>query len=96
MGLTAFEPEKGKVLWQHEWRVDQARVVQPAILSETEILLGTGMSGGTRRLAIHRDGDDWNIKEQWTTKSIKPYYNDLVVMNDHLYGFDGNILMCTV
>lgn len=94
VGLTAFEPEKGTVLWQHDWRVDSARVIQPVILSETEILLGTGMNGGTRRLDIHRAGEEWKIQEQWTTKTIKPYYNDLVVMNDHLYGFDGNIFMC--
>ena len=27
-------------------------------------------------------------------ESIKPYYNDLVVQDDYLYGFDGNIFMC--
>ncbi len=94
VGLTAYQPERGTVLWQHEWRVEQARVVQPTILGETEILLGTGMSGGTRRLGIQRDGDAWQIKEVWTTKTIKPYYNDLVVAGDFLYGFDGNIFMC--
>ena len=94
VGLTAFQPESGKVLWEHQWPVEQARVVQPTIVSETDILLGTGMSGGTRRLNVLHENDEWQIKELWTTKTIKPYYNDLVVQNDCLYGFDGNIFMC--
>jgi outer membrane protein assembly factor BamB len=94
VGLTSFQPEKGTVLWEHRWPVEQARIVQPAVLNGNDILLGTGMSGGTRRLSIQRESDDWQVKEQWTTKSIKPYYNDLVVNDDYLYGFDGPIFMC--
>ena len=30
----------------------------------------------------------------WTTRAIKPYYNDLVVHRGHLYGFDHNFLTC--
>ncbi|WP_010586244.1 PQQ-binding-like beta-propeller repeat protein [Schlesneria paludicola] len=94
VGLASYEPESGKVLWEHRWPVEQARVVQPAILNDTDVLLGTGMTGGTRRLSVHREGEEWKLEEQWTSKVIKPYYNDFVVRNDYLYGFDNNIFMC--
>lgn len=94
VGIAAFEPDNGQVLWQHKWPVQQARVVQPAVLNDTDVLLGTGMGGGTRRLSVRYEGPDWSIKELWTTKAIKPYYNDLVIDGDYLYGFDGNIFMC--
>ncbi len=93
-GLFSFDPGSGVVFWKNEWPVEQARVVQPTVLSDTDVLLGTGMAGGTRRLHVTRDGDKWNVEELWTTKSIKPYYNDLVVSGDYLYGFDGSVFMC--
>ena len=93
-GLTSYDPKDGSVMWEHGWPVDQARVVQPAILGTSDILLGTGMSGGTRRLNVSHDSGEWKIKELWTTKSIKPYYNDFVISGDYLYGFDNNIFMC--
>jgi outer membrane protein assembly factor BamB len=94
-GLTAFEPVKGDVLWQHEWDSSGvARVVQPALLDGTDILVGTGMGVGTRRLHLGHDKDSWTPKEVWTTRAIKPYFNDLVVHRGHLYGFDGEFFTC--
>ena len=68
--------------------------MQPALLDNTDVLIGTGMGFGTRRIHVGHDGDAWPIEELWTSRSIKPYYNDLVVASDCLYGFDGNIFMC--
>ncbi len=94
-GLSAFEPVTGKVLWQHAWPTEQiARVVQPAVISDTDILIGTGMGVGTRRVHVEHEGETWNTKEVWTVRTFKPYYNDFVVSEDHAYGFDGNIFIC--
>ena len=88
-GVTAIQPTKGDVLWKHDWASkDMARIVQPAILNDTDVLIGTGMSIGTRRLHVAKESADWTTKEIWTTKAIKPYFNDLVVYDNHLYGFD--------
>lgn len=94
VGLTSIEPEKGTVLWEHEWIVEQARVVQPAVLNSKEVLLGTGMNGGTRRLDVQLVSGQWKVESEWTTKSIKPYYNDLVISNNHLFGFDNSVFVC--
>lgn len=95
-GLTAFQPARGDVLWRHEWPLEggMARVVQPAAVDHTDFLLGTGFGNGTRRVHVRRDGDAWTTKEVWTTRAIKPYYNDLVIHQGHLYGFDHNLLTC--
>jgi outer membrane protein assembly factor BamB len=95
-GLTAFEPTSGKVLWQHESKVNEQlnRVVQPTVLNKSEVLLGTGFGVGTQRVNIAYDGDKWETKEVWTTKAISPYFNDVVVFRDHVYGFDGGLLTC--
>jgi outer membrane protein assembly factor BamB len=95
-GLTAFDPAKGNVLWKHDWKVEGgARVCQPAVLNDTDVLLGTPMQMGTRRLRVSRtDGDGWAAQEVWTTQAIKPYFNDLVIHDGHLYGFDGIFFTC--
>ena len=95
-GLTAFHPTRGDVLWQHNWPLskDMARVVQPAILDKTDVLLGTPFGGGTKRLRITHKGTSWSEEEAWTTLAIKPYFNDLVVHKGCLYGFDGVFFTC--
>jgi outer membrane protein assembly factor BamB len=95
-GLTSFHPVRGDVLWQHRWPVvKMARIVQPAVLDATDVLVGTGFNAGTRRVRVKRDGDDWSGQDViWETKAIKPYYNDLVIYQGHLYGFDGSFLTC--
>jgi outer membrane protein assembly factor BamB len=95
-GLTAFHPAKGDVLWKHDWKMEGgARVCQPAALSDTDVLLGTPMTLGARRLRVSRTADGtWAAQEVWTSLAIKPYYNDLVTYDGHLYGFDGIFLTC--
>lgn len=94
-GLTSLDPESGNALWVHDWKTEQVpRIVQPAVLNGTDILIGTGMGVGTRRIRVAHDGDAWPIEEVWTSKQFKPYYNDFVVHDGHLYGFDGPIFLC--
>jgi outer membrane protein assembly factor BamB len=95
-GLTAFDPARGEVLWRHQWPLPEgmARIVQPAVLGDADVLLGTGFGFGTRRVHVGREGDGWAEREVWTSRAIKPYFNDLVVQGGHLYGFDGNQLTC--
>jgi outer membrane protein assembly factor BamB len=95
IGLQSFQPETGKVLWVHHWPTEKvARIVQPAILNTSDILIGTGMGIGTRRIHVGHEGNKWPTEELWTSKSFKPYYNDMVIQGTYLYGFDGNIFMC--
>lgn len=94
-GLAAFQPQGGEVLWNHAWEINGVqRVVQPAILNETDVLLGSPFGEGLRRIHVSQQDGKWDSQEVWTTKDISPYYNDFVVHGDHLYGFDGAFLTC--
>jgi outer membrane protein assembly factor BamB len=93
-GVTSLTSETGRVLWTHKWPMSgAARIVQPAVLPDGSVLIGTGFGMGVRRVAVSRSGDDWSTSETWTSTGLKPYYNDFVVHRDHLYGFDGRILV---
>ena len=93
-GATSMSPADGTVLWHHQWEIGTA-IVQPIVDVEGDVLfaLGDAMGGqGIRRLAIQRDGSAWKVTERWTSRGLKPYFNDFVVHEGHAYGFDGTIL----
>ena len=96
IGTYSFDPEKGTVLWEYKWNTNgAARVVQPAVIGDNDVLIGTGMVLGTRRLNLTHDNATWTPKDVWTSKPFKPYYNDFVVYKDNIYGFgDGGSLVC--
>ena len=94
-GAIGVDPATGRVLWQHEWQ--GGAIVQPALTADGDVLVNAiSMSGGEgmRRLAVERSGGTWTAHERWTTRGLKPYFNDFVVHKGYAYGFDGSILSC--
>ncbi len=90
-GLTFVDPDDGKLIGEYEWDFsDGYRVVQPLVF-EDSVLVGTTMGKGTRRVLPTFDEDEFTVEELWSTRNIKPYFNDYVAHEGHLYGFDHNI-----
>jgi outer membrane protein assembly factor BamB len=87
-------PADGTLLWDHSWQPG-ASIVQPAMTEDGDVLINTAdaMGGqGMRRLAVARGSSGWTVEERWTSRALKPYFNDFVVHEGHAYGFDGSIL----
>jgi outer membrane protein assembly factor BamB len=95
-GVEGLDPVKGDVLWWHESPTGgYPRCVQPALIDDTDLLLGTGMGKGDRRVHVERQGDSWgDATEVWTSKRLNPYFNDRVIHKGHIYGFDNNMFTC--
>jgi len=96
-GVISVSPADGKVLWEYAWKGDG--IVQPALTAEGDVLIGTGSgmpdSGmGTRRIAVTNGASGWTVAERWTSRGLKPYYNDFVVHKGFAFGLDGSILAC--
>jgi outer membrane protein assembly factor BamB len=91
-GVSGVTPADGTLLWSHAWK--GSPMVQPAATADGDILLAVNDSEGLRRLAVSRTGAAWNAVERWTSRGLKPYFNDFVVHDGHAYGFDGAILSC--
>ena len=85
----------GSVLWANHSEAGMG-IVQPQVLEDGSVLAASGemMHGlGLRRLAVSRAPDGaWKVEERWTSRGLKPYFNDFVVHKGHAYGFDGTIL----
>ncbi len=94
-GIQAFVPESGDVLWEHPWKTkNNPRCIQPSLLDANSVLIGTAGGQGTRRITLTRQDTSWNVEEQWTSKRLRPYFNDFVYHEGHCYGFDGNRFIC--
>ena len=95
-GARSVAPANGSVLWQHDW-ARGVGIVQPATTADGDILISAGdaMGGlGIRRLAVSGGPGGWSVVERWTSRGLKPYFNDFVVHEGHAFGFDGSILSC--
>jgi hypothetical protein len=96
-GATSVSPADGTSLWEHAWAPGGAPMLQPARAENGDLLLTAGNpSGGEgmRRVTVAKNDAGWTVQEHWTSRGLKPYFNDFVVHNGHAYGFDGSILSC--
>ena len=95
-GIESFDPAIGTVLWSHQWPTQVSRVVQPVILSDTDLLVagGTGTEQGTRRLRVTRQNAAWKVETLWTARNLRPYFNDGVALDNSFFGFDDARLSC--
>jgi outer membrane protein assembly factor BamB len=93
-GAQLLDPETGANVLTHVWQHQGYRALQPQLIDGTDLLIPTGMGTGTRRIHISRKGDEWSSEEVWTSRNMKPDFNDFVVHQGHLYGFDDSIFAC--
>ena len=93
-GAAGVAPETGEVLWNHAWPMGGggSRIVQPAFTDNGDLLIGTGFGMGLQRVTVERSGGGWSTREHWTSRGLKPYFNDFVVHRGHAFGFDGKIM----
>jgi outer membrane protein assembly factor BamB len=91
-GATSVALADGKLLWEHPW--PGYPIVQPALTGDGDVLMSVTDSSGTRRIGVSQGPSGWTVAERWTSKGLKPYFNDFVVHNGYAFGFDGSILSC--
>ena len=90
-GVHFVDPENGKLESDYLWEQFGYRSLQPYVIGEDSMLVATGAGAGTRRVQFD---SELNGKEVWTSKALKPDFNDFVVHHGHLYGFDDTIFVC--
>ncbi len=94
-GASSVSLADGAVLWENAF--EGTPIVQPVLLSGGDLLISSAdaMGGlGVRRLTVSGGASGWTVEERWTSKGLKPYFNDYVVNDGHAFGFDGRILSC--
>jgi outer membrane protein assembly factor BamB len=93
LGLQYLDATTGEELWHYEWPIENYRALQPLVTGNT-ILLAATLGDGTRSLNVTSNGSEWTVAENWSSRDLKPDFNDFVEHRGYLYGFDANIFTC--
>jgi len=91
-GIFSVNPTDGALLWQYAWK--GTPIVQPTITPDEDILVSINERDGIRRIKVTAESGGWSSTDVWASARIKPYFNDSVIHNGHVYGFDGPMLAC--
>jgi outer membrane protein assembly factor BamB len=93
-GLASFDPASGAALWEYPSPDQPPRSCQPMPVSDTQLLVQLGMEAPTDLVDVTRSGDGFAATKRWTSRNLKPSFNDFVVHDGYVYGFDGGIFCC--
>ncbi|HWN09908.1 MAG TPA: PQQ-binding-like beta-propeller repeat protein [Pyrinomonadaceae bacterium] len=91
--VVSVAPADGKVLWQHQLS-PSARIVQPAVTPEGDVLVHDGEGNAMRRIAATNGASGWTVQERWESFGINPYFNDFIIHKGHAFGFSGSGIAC--
>lgn len=94
--VFAVDPQSGEILWRSSptgWKA--ASMIQPQQIDASSLVVGLGDGIGTARLqVIPSAGNAWSTTQLWSSKNLKPSFNDFVFYQGALYGFDQSIFAC--
>jgi outer membrane protein assembly factor BamB len=93
-GMVSVEPAGGKVLWEYAAPGQPPRSLQPLMMGDGKILVHNGLETATDLIEVARNGDGYAATKVWSTKNLKPSFNDYVLHNRYVYGFDNTVFSC--
>lgn len=95
VGLKGHDLATGKELWKFDWTNDpKVNAVEPIVLDDQTLLIGSGYDLGGRLLKISHTDDAWSVKTAWTSRRFHLKFNAPVVRDGFAYGLDEGILEC--
>lgn len=89
-GLQFLDLQDGHTIWEQDKPSENYRVVQPLVIGNSVLYAGS-LGEGSFRVSVSKSGDSWDVTEDWDSRSLKPSFNDFVLHNGHVYGFDHSI-----
>lgn len=88
-GMRLLEPATGKVRHTYEWKQRGYRALQPQVIDKDSVIISSEQ--GVRRIRFTKQDDVFVAEEIWSSRNMKSDFNDFVVHEQNLFGFDGGI-----
>jgi outer membrane protein assembly factor BamB len=94
-GLLAVEPSTGKPLWNFEAKNDNIwRCAAPQTIGDKRLLFGSEDLGLVSLTVEDSPGEGVKAQQEWATSTLKPAYNDFVLVDGFVYGFNEGDFSC--
>ena len=94
--ISGYSPD-GRVLWTHPWQVvNNINIATPLQISQNRVFVSTSYDVGAALLEIAPTEEGQAAREIWRNKVLKNHFQDSVLHEGHLYGFDNAFLKCIV
>ena len=84
--VVALEPQTGRELWHLPWKTGYDVNATDPIISGEKVFVSSGYDHGAALLQI-KEGKAEKI---WENKKVRNHINSSILVDGHLYGFDGN------
>lgn len=93
-GAHLLEPATGKSVYDYDFAHQGYRACQAQVIDGNKLLIPAGMGTGTRLVEFSSTENGLDAKELWTSLDMKPDYNDILIHDGNVYGFDSSIFAC--
>jgi outer membrane protein assembly factor BamB len=95
--VAAFDPATGAELWKYEAKSHNGySSIQANFVSPSQLVCSFAMEMGITSLDVTLESNDkWNVALKWESNDMNPFFNDFVVYDGALYGFDNDIF-CSI
>lgn len=97
-GVHSVAPESGEELWSHPWTTncpvtgDPLGTGTPIFLAPDGLFLSSG--SGATVIRLSRKGERFEVETVWESKGMRNDVNSSLLLEDHVYGFDGGTFEC--
>ncbi len=92
-GLGIHQPATGATRFSYAWKHSNYRALQPQFVSRTRCCFQPGWRR-SRLIRLARNGEAITAREVWTSRHLKPDFNDSCPIRIMPNGFDNNIFTC--
>ena len=94
-GVHAIDPKDGSAIWTFKpelWK--GPAMVDPQQIGQESLIVGLGDGIGTARLEVSKTDERWTVTEAWSSTKLRPSFNDCVVFDNSVFGFNQAIFSC--
>jgi outer membrane protein assembly factor BamB len=93
-GVVGIAAKDGKLLWRYESPANRTANISTPIYRDQHVFAASGYNtgGGLAKLTTNASGV--TATEVYFTRRMQNHHGGMVLVGDHLYGFDGSNLTC--
>ncbi len=86
----------GEEQWRYNWHINnnERPITQPVAIGGNRLMLSAAYMTGCAAFEVTKTNDAFATRELWRNKSLKSKFASSVLFENHVYGFDEDILAC--